>query len=150
MTLAIAPQGTGQDQIATQAEALSAAIVRQLAPHLGSASSTDEAAQIAAFVPRVKPLVYDLLVKLDAASKAATANGSDGQKAARVTASVIGALIPSLVPSAAAAGVLSELLSLIPEIAGAVQKAYAPEPVRDVTAAGIVHDTREKAVDGTT
>ena len=148
MTIAQNPASSvAQDAKSALIESISAAIVRSLAPHLGASQSTDDAAQLAALVPKIKPIVQGLFDRIDAAGNAGQPDSS-AVTASRVASSVVGALVMATVPNAAAAGMLDALLAELPNVVATIQQHFAPEQVLDKTGDGIVHDGGEKALDG--
>lgn len=113
-------------------------ITRQLAPLLGMAGSADEAEQIATLVPKIRPLVEQLLNQLEAA-------GREIQHApnieTRAVHTVLSALLPVVVPDAAASGALTALFAALPGLVQQVQQHFTPDlPIVDRQDGPIVHD----------
>ncbi len=149
MTLAIQPPagGIGVDPygFASKAELITTQVIRNLAPHLGAAGSAAEGEALATLVPKVKPMVTDLLTKLDKA--AAPVSSDSTAQAERVVASVLGSLVPALVPGAATAGAIAALLAELPTVVDAIRAHFKPEEVIDDQAGAIVRDSGGKAND---
>lgn len=119
-------------------------ITRQLAPLLGMAASSDEAEKVAALVPKIRPMVEQLLKQLESAEK-------DAQRLpnveTRAVYTVLSALLPAIVPDATISGSLAELFAALPDLVQQLKQHFTPDlPIVDRQDGPIVHDDGAPAV----
>lgn len=119
-------------------------ITSHLAPLLGAAGSLDEAEKVAALVPKIRPMVEQLLLQIEAASRAEQQQVSIETRAVYT---ILSALMPYVVPDAAVSGTLTALFGALPNLVQQVQQHFTPDlPIVDRQDGPIVHDDGAPAV----
>jgi hypothetical protein len=117
-------------------------VARQLAPLLGMAQSTTELTLVAQLVPKIRPMVAQMLHQ---------ANGPDSEPindtiAMRATNAILPALIAGVLPSATTLGAVTRMLGQLPTLLAEVNAHFAQVPVIDKQDGPIVHDDGAPAV----